>query len=487
MAGFRDAQSNFTAWCAAQGVGRGAAAGAGGNSGDSGDSGKRAGVPVVVLAEYLEGLGFPNTAETRALIGSVCQSAAGRRAGLREPSEFCPVFMPAFRAALEQMRAGRTRVDTGSDDSDSDGDEGDKGAGEGEEVGEEDAVGTAAAAAIRVDGERGSSNARSSSPANVALTRRMASDVAITTDEIQDLLSTATVESHILAARGGDAAGEVVVEEEGGGGETKADGDAADERGLIDNPTPQSKDQLPFGGFLNLKQVDPGSWTDRGVHMSWSSVPSAHFSVRGSNYLSNRIKEESDFAIYEPVSMDIFQTEKRWFCTSDACWMPRVPVEKEINGMPSRLTIEITFPNFPAENAVWGTQKKNGPSHVWVASFVLSEQAKAQLRAGDYAMTPGLRLAREFCLPNDPHHSAFKTIIKMDNHEDPEVSDALGFMVKGLLSKYNAKPYLSNRSHRVVRVSEVAFCCHCCRFVMVFVGECSSSFLLPPHFQLVMT
>jgi len=121
MAGFGDAQSNFTAWCAAQGRGAG------------GDSGEHVGVPVVVLAEYLEGLGFPNTAETRALIGSVCQSAAGCRAGLRAPGEFCPVFMPAFRAALEQLRTGRKRADTGTDDSDSG-----EGEGEEEEGGEEE-------------------------------------------------------------------------------------------------------------------------------------------------------------------------------------------------------------------------------------------------------------------------------------------------------------------------------------------------------------
>ena len=41
-------------------------------------------------------------------------------------------------------------------------------------------------------------------------------------------------------------------------------------------------------------------------------------------------------------------------------------------------------------------------------------------------------------------YSAFKTIIKLDNHNDPEVGDTLGIMVKGLLSKYNGKPYLSN-------------------------------------------
>ena len=88
---------------------------------------------------------------------------------------------------------------------------------------------------------------------------------------------------------------------------------------------------------------------------------------------------------------------------------------------------------------------------------MLSERAKAQLRAGDSAMSPGLRLAKKFCSQDDPLHSAFKTIIKLDNHNDPEVGDTLGIMVKGLLSKYNGKPYLSNKSHRVVRVSSDSF------------------------------
>ena len=442
-----DAQSDFTQWCAAQGLNLGAADDANGRQGVV--------VPVAALADYLEGLGFPNSEETRALIGSVCQSA-GRLGGLRDASEFCPVFMPAFRAALEQMRTDRKRADTGTDHSNSDDSDEEEEPAEQIKPGQSQvATQQASAGTTTIDAEEKRTDLKPGLPrANFEdTTRRMLSGTVSTTEEIKKLVSSAAMNTRVGTTRD-----DVTIEEEDDeeavvGGEAKASDDAVDERGIINNPMTKSDNQIQFGGFLNLKQVSSESWHDRGVRMSWSSVPNTHFSVRGSNYLSDRVKENSNFAIYEPVSMDIFQTNKRWFCTADAFWMPRVPAEKEINGMPSRLTIEITFPNFPAENAVWGTQKKNGPSHVWVASFVLSEKAKAQLRAGDSAMTPGLKLAREFCSPNDPLHSAFKTIIKMDNQEDPDVSEELGFMVRGLLSKYNAKPYLSNKSHRVVRVS----------------------------------
>ena len=41
--------------------------------------------------------------------------------------------------------------------------------------------------------------------------------------------------------------------------------------------------------------------------------------------------------------------------------------------------------------------------------------------------------------------TAFKTIIKLDNHNDPEVGDTLGIMVKGLVNTTASLTYPTNR------------------------------------------
>ena len=431
-----DAGAHFTSWCARQGI-----------CSHQNDAEQHPLVTASTLANYLEGLGFPNTAETLALICSVCQSV-NRKDGLLDSAEFCPLFMPAFRAALEQLGNGGSAL---SSDTETEGSESGV-----ESNGDDTSV---------LNENNGLPQSTSAMPSNFGKTRRLSSDAIKTTEEIQNLVTSSKInvertQAYSIANEKSEPGAT------GTGGETKVQKDEytpaplsnendVEGTGLISNPISQSANQLQFGEMLNLQKVGSNSWEDESVSRSWSTVPASHFLLRGANYLSDRKKQESDFAIYEPVSVDIFQTDKRWFCTADAFWMPEIPAEKEINGMPTRLTIEITFPSFPAENAVWGTQKKNGPSHVWLASFVLSEKAKKQLREGNEAgMTPGLKLAKEFCSKNDPHHSAFKTIIKMDNHDDPKVSNTLGMVVRGLLSKYNAKPYLSNKSHRVVRVSD---------------------------------
>ena len=124
---------------------------------------------------------------------------------------------------------------------------------------------------------------------------------------------------------------------------------AADKYGCILNPTPQHTNQLVFGDVLRLERVEPGAWKNNlGLNCAWSSVDAALFMIRGKQYLTNKKKIQSEFSIYDPVGIDILTTKKRWFCSSDAFWHSKVPQENVINGMPTKLTIEITFPIFDA-------------------------------------------------------------------------------------------------------------------------------------------
>ena len=126
--------------------------------------------------------------------------------------------------------------------------------------------------------------------------------------------------------------------------------------------------------------------------------------------------------------------------------------------------------HFFVENAVWGRQVVDGPSHVWLCSFVLSPAAQRQLR-GEEPMSAGVEYAQKFMQKDDSFHGCFKTIFQLANPEDSTVSAALGFTGRSLLRNYNGKPYLSNNSHRVRRVSlllllfvVVVVCCCCLLF-----------------------
>ena len=399
-----DAQRHFDAWCDANGHGGEAPAAT------------AAVLPAAVLSAYLETVGFPRTDEADHLIEALCRSA-GRPGGLRTRAEYTAVFLPAFRAALESLRHQQAAHDTDTDESD--GEHGD----------------TTAARRGRVPQRR----------------RRRPSGAPASLTEIQALVGGVSINSEFAEEYANRAAAS-------GESKSSAAGPIPDARGCIPNPVPQAPHQLRVGGMLNLQCVEPAAWqSDKSLQRAWSYAEPELFRVRGPAYMRDNIKVPSVFSIYEPVSMDIFPTGKRWFCTADAFWMSRVPVEKEINGMPTRLSIEITFPAFAAENAMFGTQRKNGPSHVWLATFVLSEAAKRQLR-GEEPISAGVKLAREFCSQDDPLHGHFKTIFQMDNHDDPAVGSALGMITKGLLRTYNGKPYLSNVSHRVVRVRYPSFC-----------------------------
>jgi len=136
---------------------------------------------------------------------------------------------------------------------------------------------------------------------------------------------------------------------------------------------------------------------------------------------------------------------------------------------------------FFIENAVWGRQVVDGPSHVWLCSFVLSPAAQRQLR-GEEPMSAGVEYAQKFMQKDDSFHGCFKTIFQLANPEDSTVSAALGFTGRSLLRNYNGKPYLSNNSHRVRRVSLLLFvvvCC-CCLLLLFAVVVCCSNHISFP-------
>ena len=342
-------------------------------------------------------LGFPNTPETIHVVTQSC-IAIDRPEGLASASEFCPLFLPAFRKALEELRNG-------------------------------------------VSPPTPPTPPTPIPPANLKCPL-----------PLPDPLPINNTQNNEGETKHNQTSAAAVAEET-----TKQL--QLDNNGCIPNPKPKRNNQLTFGDILQLTQVEQDAWKKNlQLKSAWSSVNPSLFNLRGKKYLSNRKKNPSNFAIYDPIGVDILSTDRRWFCSSNTFWTPNIPPEQEINGMPSRLTIEITFPTFDAENAMWGKQVPDGPSHVWLITCVLSAAAKRQL-LGHEPLTEGVAFAREFMQQDDPFHGRFKTIFQLANVEDAKVSAALGFTGRTLLKNYNGKPYLSNNSHRVRRSSGHVYIC----------------------------
>jgi hypothetical protein len=227
-----------------------------------------------------------------------------------------------------------------------------------------------------------------------------------------------------------------------------------DENGCIINPIKILNNQLHFGDILQLKQINEFEWKkNRNINSSWSTVNPSLFMLRGKNYMYDKKKQPSDFAIYTPIGVDILTTNKRYFdLSSKIFYNKKIPAETTIGGMPTKLTIEITFPIFDAENAMWGKQVHDGQSHVWVCTFVLSKEAISVLNSNK-PLSAGFLHAKNFLSKNDPYHGCLKTIFQLANVDDSAVSAALGFTGRTMIRNYNGKPYLSNNSHRMRRVS----------------------------------
>ena len=342
------------------------------------------------LQQFLEAtLGFPNTIETLQVVQHSC-TILNLPLGLSSPSQFCPLFLPQFRNTLTEIRTTRKLPITTS-------------------------IATAP-----------HTTSTTTTTTTTTTTEGETKQTTSIPEQNQEQTSSTSTTQQLQQLQ-------------------------LDEYGCIPNPIPKQQNQLLFGGVLQLERVKLNAWqTNPSLNNAWSSVDPSLFNLRGKKYLYNKKKYPSNFSIYDAIHVDILSTEKRWFCSSNAFWTPNVPPEEDINGMPTRLTIEITFPTFDAENAVWGTQKQDGPSHVWLITCVLCEEARKQL-LGQEPLSEGVAYAREFMQRDDPHHGCFKTICTLANPNDSKVSAALGFTGRTLVKNYNGKPYLSNNSHRIRR------------------------------------
>ena len=212
--------------------------------------------------------------------------------------------------------------------------------------------------------------------------------------------------------------------------------------GLVPNPVPNTKEKPVFG---SMKKLCPGIGSYDDIHHRWCCIDATRtFNVRGHTYLDDGVKVKSDFTIFDPVGAEIFCGDDiNISFPGEQFYFPHVSSEPTTNGVPNRLLISLVFPNFPVENALWGKKQEEGPCHIILYCFELSKRARAQL-LGKEPLTKAVRLAKEYLAEPDSLHAQTKIIFQLFNVEAVDV----GFLGNTLLSQYNGKPFLSNKSHR---------------------------------------
>ena len=254
------------------------------------------------------------------------------------------------------------------------------------------------------------------------------------------------------------AVNEIQYERNTGKPETMSDKGSASEtssEGRVDNPV-KNVDNLPVAGtFSKYKRLKDGhdSWKNGKVPFTWSDIPGNVFNVRGPTYMTDGKKVSSSYSIFEPVAIEIFDANSPMDFPSNKFYIDKVPSKGNTNGVPNRLVVSLIFPNFPAENRLWGTKRTDGPSHHVIMWYELSEKAKHEYATkNDEQLSPALRLAKQYLSKGDPLHPHTKVIVRLANSEEVD----LGIIANGLVYNYNAKPFLSNKSHQT-RISDDCF------------------------------
>ena len=223
----------------------------------------------------------------------------------------------------------------------------------------------------------------------------------------------------------------------------------------IDNPVKNVNNLPVAGSFSGFRLIDGGcdSWKEKKVPHTWSPIPGNLFQVRGPNYMVDQIKVASSYSIFEPTAVEVFDAPCTLDFPADHFYQNKVPSTGNTNGVPNRLVVSLVFPNFPAENPLWGTKKEDGPSHHVIMWYELTERAKKEYATKkDSELSPGLRMAKQYLQKDDPLHSNTKTIVKLANPKEVD----LGLIANALVYKFNAKPFLSNKSHKT-RISDDCF------------------------------
>ncbi|CAM9866590.1 unnamed protein product, partial [Chrysoparadoxa australica] len=180
---------------------------------------------------------------------------------------------------------------------------------------------------------------------------------------------------------------------------------------------------------------------------TWLQGSAALFNVRGKEYIQDRKKVTGTGPIYEMVGMDMFGTEARVMHIADTMSLASVTeslpaVPSQAAAVPPLLVVNVQL---PTASPVFMSSAEDGPGYQVVLYYRLTA-ASAQAYGSISTASEALKLWLEYCKKweeDDTMKGRLKVMAVVGN------MDSLG--LPGLITKYNGKPVLINRSGSYVK------------------------------------
>ena len=209
---------------------------------------------------------------------------------------------------------------------------------------------------------------------------------------------------------------------------------ARGERAGSGAPRSKRRDSLESTPTWTIPRVDAP-----GTENSWRFADTTKFSLRGANYLRDKVKAPSARGVYECVAVHVFQSPSGnmpdMLAKHARFLPPRRPGDPDAPlALPRVFAFNISVPTEAPSMRGW---KPHNPCWVILIVMRLTDESAAALQKPEREWTPGLRLARDWVdkSEDDPYFSSRLKGIFM-------CSALKGEKLPSLLDKWNGKPVL---------------------------------------------
>jgi hypothetical protein len=194
---------------------------------------------------------------------------------------------------------------------------------------------------------------------------------------------------------------------------------------------------------------------------TWGPIETSQFRLRvGPDYKTNKLKDSSGPAMYNPLGCDLFLAphkvrtlvHKMLFTPAQqaAMWDAQQKVSgagAPGEGLPAVIALVKGFPNHRPPNPLWGQAMEDGETHVFFQMYTVADFVVDTLKEG--SPHAGIALWKKFVATvksgdtSDSFLDRFKMIEKVANVEEC----GFGSITNSLVASYNAKPILTRPQH----------------------------------------
>jgi hypothetical protein len=198
------------------------------------------------------------------------------------------------------------------------------------------------------------------------------------------------------------------------------------------------------GGGIAAGLSLPCHAEEEGVPQSWCTGDATRFNVRcGPNYKKNGTKAPSANPFYQCVGIDIFGSADKIDHMSERVQLPPVPEGAAGLALPPFFVVNVQMPWNPP--SLKGKTPPQGSSFVYY--FVLTEATVEMLSGTVDAYSPALKVLCRYVAQCDQPKSKFKGDFKVI----AIVTNPEEVGLKNLISKYNGKPVLINKTGTIYK------------------------------------